>query len=247
MREGRSERAVEVDISAAKESRSQSTSPPAATVWQRWWPLLLPVALVLAAAAALPLDCRLSQWCKTGDMPGELRNLFQTCEPFGDGLGVLLVALAIHQLDRNRRWALPRVLACGWGAGLAANAIKMMVVRVRPRDFDFQGDVWTTFGGWFPWTEAGYSGQSFPSAHSATAAGLAMALVWLYPSGRLLFPALAVLVAGHRIESAAHFLSDVLCGAALGIVVASACLKFGHLPRWFDHREERWRSSDKRA
>ena len=57
----------------------------------------------------------------------------------------------------------------------------------------------------------------------------------------------AVLVAGHRIESQAHYLSDVLCGAALGIVVATGCLRAGRLPKWFARLEDRWRSSAKRA
>ena len=216
---------------------------------QRWPYLMAAVLLVAAALPALAVDFPLSQWCLGDDFPGELRNLFQTCEPFGDGLGGLVIAVAIHQLDRARRWALPRVLTCSWGAGLAANGIKLLRERTRPRPFlrppkfDFQGDVWTTFGDWLPWTSAGYSGQSFPSAHAATAAGLAMALAWLYPNGRVLFLVLAVLAAGHRIESGAHFLSDVLCGAALGIIVATGCLKTGWLPKWFDRLEARWRAS----
>jgi membrane-associated phospholipid phosphatase len=209
-----------------------------ASVRRQWRPYLLPAVLLAAAVPALAVDCPLSQWCLEDDFPGELRNLFQTCEPFGDGLGVLVIALAIHQLDRARRCVLPRILICSWGAGLAANVIKLLVVRVRPGHFDFEGNVWTTFDGWLPLISAGHAGQSFPSAHTATAAGLAMALIWLYPGGRWLFPTLAVLVAAQRIESGAHFLSDVLFGAALGIIVATACLKTGWLPKWFDRLEE---------
>ncbi len=243
MRQDNSDRAMRGAVSPATDASFGAPAPEARSFWHRWWPFFLAAGLLVAGVAALSVDCRLAQWRRSFDFPGELQNLFQTCEPFGDGLGVLLVVLAIHQLDPGRRWALARVLVCSWGAGLAANGVKMLIGRVRPRDFDFQGDVWTTFGDWLPWTGTGYGGQSFPSAHAATAAGLAMALVWLYPAGRWLFPALAVLVAGHRIESQAHYLSDVLCGGALGIVVAAGLLRVDRLSKVFDRLEESWRSS----
>ena len=87
--------------------------------------------------------------------------------------------------------------------------------------------------------------QSFPSAHTATAAGLAAALIWLYPQGRLLFTLLAVLVGCQRIVSGAHFPSDVLVGAAAGCLVATFFLHVGRLPVWFDRWEAHWRSGDK--
>lgn len=224
---------------------AQPPAPPPASFWQRWWTAFLSLALLIAAAAALAVDCPLAQWRRTCRFPGELQNLLQTCEPFGDGLGVLVIVLAIHQLDPVRRWALPRILVCSLGAGLAANAVKLLVVRARPRNFDFQGGVWATFQGWLPVLNTDGRFQSFPSGHVATAAGLAAALIWLYPSGRWLFPAIAVLVAGHRIEAQAHYLSDVLCGAAVGVIVATGCLRTGRLARWFDRLEDRWRSSSK--
>lgn len=214
-------------------------APPGESTKGRWRVFILPVVLLVAAAAGLAVDCPLSRWCLDDNCPEFLRAVFRMAEPFGHAVGVVVIALAIHQLDRARRWALPRVLACSLGAGLTADVVKLLIVRVRPRSFDFQGDVWTTFGGWFPLMSAGSSGQSLPSAHTATAVGLAVALTWLYPAGRRLFPVLAVLVALHRIETGMHYLSDVLCGAAVGLIVAAACLRVGWLPSWFDRLEDR--------
>jgi undecaprenyl-diphosphatase len=76
--------------------------------------------------------------------------------------------------------------------------------------------------------------QAFPSAHTATAFGLAIGLTWLYPRGRWLFATFAVLVACQRIQSGAHFLSDTFFGAALGCVVAAVCIKY---VKWFDRFE----------
>jgi len=199
----------------------------------------LSVIFLVAIAAALMMDCPLARWCLAGNCPELLRDFFRFAEPFGHGLGVLLVALAIHQLDPLRRRGIPRLLVCALGAGLAANVIKLLVVRIRPKYFDFHGDVWATIGGWFPGASAGNTGQSFPSAHMATAVGLAMALTWLYPAGRRYFAALAALIACQRIETGAHFLSDVLFGAALGCVAARIFLSRGLLAAFFDMWEAR--------
>ena len=205
-----------------------------------WQPAVLVAVLLAAAAAALAVDIPLGRWCVADRCPAFFHDLFEVIEPFGNGLGVVVIVLVIHQLDAARRWALPRLLACSLGAGLAADVVKLLVVRTRPYDFEFGGDVWASFGGWMPLFSAGSAGQSFPSAHTATAVGLAAALAWLYPHTRKLFVVLAVLVACQRIEAGAHYLSDVLCGGAVGCLVASACLQTGPLPRWFDRWESRW-------
>lgn len=185
------------------------------------------LGLLLASLAALLVDCPLARWCLDGNCPRLLRDLFEVCLPFGLGIGALVVALAIYELDPHGRRALWWVLACALLSGLAANGMKLLVARTRPRGFDFTGDVWTTFGPWLPETGAR---QSFPSGHTATAAGLALALMVLYPRGRRVFALLAVLVACQRIECGAHYLSDVLCSAAVGCLVVACCLR---LARWF--------------
>lgn len=206
---------------------------------------LLPVALVVAAAAALAVDVPIARALKSWDQSAIIQGYlgcFDLFEVFGHGLGVVVLLVALHQLDPDRRWAIPRVLACALGAGGFADLLKMVVLRTRPCECALDGTVWTTFGQWFSALGAGSAGQSFPSAHTATAVGFAAALTWLYPQGRLLFPSLAVLVGCQRIVSEAHYLSDVLIGAAAGCIVAQFFLKIGRLPVWFDHWEERWRS-----
>jgi membrane-associated phospholipid phosphatase len=195
------------------------------------WLFLLTGALLVVGLAALGVDCRLAQWLAEGRCPKSLDQFLARAELLGRGECVLLVALIVYQLDASRRWAAAWVLACPLLSGLAADLVKLSIARVRPHNFDFAGDVWSTFGGWFPLTSAGSAGQSFPSAHAATAVGLAVALAWLYPAGKRVFVVLAVLVACQRVESGAHYLSDVLCGAAVGCAVAGGCLKaVGQVP-----------------
>jgi len=215
--------------------RPDPSFPGNPAAW-RW--LLL--ALLALAAGALAIDCSIAQWFSQRNYPKLLAELIQLCEPFGHGLGVLVLALLIYQLDTTHRWVLPRVLVCSLGAGMTANGIKMLIARTRPRHFDFEGNVLATFGEWFPLGQGGAATQSFPSAHTATAFGFAVALAWLYPQGRRMFGILAVLVACQRLQSGSHYLSDVLVGATVGLVVARACLGPGWLATQFDRLESRF-------
>ena len=206
------------------------------TAW-RWFPL----ALLALAAASLAVDCSVAQWFPHRNYPRLLAELIQLSEVFGHGLGVLVLAIVIYHLDVGRRRALPRLLLCSLGAGMAANGVKMFIARTRPRFFEFDGDVTATFSGWLPLGRGGASLQSFPSAHTATAFGLAIGLAWLYPRGRRVFGILAILVACQRMQSNYHYLSDVLIGAAVGIVVARAFIGPGWLSSRIERLEGRWK------
>lgn len=203
--------------------------------------MLVPLAFILAGFAAMFIDWPVGHWCVDKNCPSSIEYFLFAFEPLGNGLGVALIGITIYCLDPSRRWVLPRVLACAYLAGLAANGMKMLVERTRPHSFDFHSGILTTFGCWFPGISAGSTGQSFPSGHTTTVVALAFALVWAYPKGRLLFPTMAFLVACQRIESRAHFPSDVLWGAALGSFIALCFLKIGKLPGWMDALEGKMR------
>jgi membrane-associated phospholipid phosphatase len=199
--------------------------------------------LLLLAFPALLVDVPLARWCLADHVPGDIERLLNAAEGFGHGLGVLLIIGVIHQLDPARRWTLPRLLAASLGAGMAANLVKMTIERARPHHFDFVGGALGSFGHWFPFASAGSGGQGFPSAHTATAVGFAAALMVLYPRGRIVFALLAAMVACQRMASGAHFLSDTLCGAAVGCLAAHAVLHSGPVARWFDRAESKWRTA----
>lgn len=158
--------------------------------------------------------------------PGDIKKLFNMFEVFGHGLGAFIILLTVFVLDPDRRRSLLRLAAAAFGSGLAADCVKMLIVRARPHSFDLNsGGVWDTFGGFLLFGAGGSKMQGFPSAHTATAVGLAVGLAWLYPRGRWLFATFAVLVACQRMQSGAHFLSDTLFGAALGCMVAAVCFQ----------------------
>lgn len=205
---------------------------------------LLIAGLVLAALGALAVDVPIAQafrsWNQSPSVASWLGyvNMF---EMFGHGFGVVILVFVLHQLDPGHRWAIARVLACALASGGLANVIKMLVVRIRPYECALESTVWDTFGAWIPIFTGGSGGQSFPSAHTATAVGFAAALIWLYPQGRFLFSVLAVLVGCQRVVCGAHYVSDVLIGAAVGLFMAQFFLQEGRLSAWFERHEDRWK------
>lgn len=211
--------------------------PPGAQ--PRWHRMVVPACLMLAAMAAVSIDGPIARACAQMKLAGDLRRLLTWSEMFGHGLGAALVILIVFQLDPRQRPRLLRVGTAVFSAGMVANLVKTMVARTRPYAFDLASSAVDSFHGWWPMGAGGSSEQSFPSAHTATAVGLAMGLAWLYPRGRRLFAILAILVACQRITSGAHFLSDTLAGASVGWFAAMGMFPGGLLVWGFDWFEAR--------
>ena len=178
--------------------------------------LRLPLALVVASILAMSVDIRIASVFKNG-LPRSLHSLgefLENCETFGHGYGVMLILIAVVVLDPLKWKCLPWLISGSLGSGMMANLLKLSVHRIRPRDFDLTNvTVWDTFSrGSGNLKEM----QSMPSAHTATAFGLAVMLSAIYPRGRWYFAVLAILVGLQRIVTSAHFPSDVCAGAAVG-------------------------------
>lgn len=193
----------------------------------------IPVWIIFAllAIAALAVDMPLQQFLRDHPPRGDVARTLMLCEFFGFGWTVAMIILAVWILDHKhildyRRWqVVPQLLLYAYGAGLVANLLKCFVARTRPRCLaDFSGDVWSTFVGmpglidWQLWTS---DIQSFPSGHSATAVGLAIGLGRYYPRGKWLFAVYAAMACMQRVVAEAHFLSDVIIGAAVAVAMAS--------------------------
>jgi membrane-associated phospholipid phosphatase len=223
--------------------------------------------LLLMAAVALAVDAPLARWFQAeqtsspseissegGDIssaqppkaadrkiPGEIKRVLTWAEGFGHALGVLLVSVLLYQLDPGNRRRLGRALCMALASGLAADGLKLLVARTRPRAFDLSQPILDSFTSILPGWAVRSSEQSFPSGHVATAVGWALGLGWVYPGGRWTFVFLAFLVLCQRLEAHAHFLSDCLAGAAVGCLVSSLFLPGGRLSRAF----HTWESSSR--
>lgn len=201
--------------------------------------LTVATVLVVAGAAALVIDLPAAEWCKTHRLPGEFGRLVNLLEITGHSLGAAVALVAVVTLDHTLRLPRPgrfaagerafaRMVAATYLGGLLVDVIKVSVERVRPRAADLAaiGSWLGTFGDAALAVDKPHSSDlmSFPSGHSAVAAGLAAALAWRYPHGWPLFAALAAATALQRVVTSAHYPSDVACGAAVGLVAAACCL-----------------------
>jgi membrane-associated phospholipid phosphatase len=197
--------------------------------------------IVMAGLSALAVDLPLSRAMVEGQALRPLHEVLNSIEPFGRPPAVIAVALAVLSCGGARRGAGFRIVAGALVPGLIVDILKLCVARVRPRHFnDFRGAVFNTFSGAFPGIGAGSEMQSWPSGHTAVAAGFCLALSAVFPKGRWLFRILAALVALQRIESGAHYLSDTLFAAAIAYGVFAVVFGRGPIGRWFDRVESRW-------
>ncbi len=95
-------------------------------------------------------------------------------------------------------------------SGISAQVLKHLFGRARPRltdDLIFVG----------PSLRGGY--DSFPSGHTTVAFCFAYTLSQYFPKYRSIFYFLAIIIGISRIESTSHFSSDVVAGAAVGLIL----------------------------
>jgi membrane-associated phospholipid phosphatase len=196
--------------------------------------MILCAALLVLGVALIPFDGALSRAAiefRQNSLGGDLRRELEALQQYGQGAITLLVVWAIWLLDRGRRARLLDWGAAALVAMLAANGLKMLIGRPRPK-FDDPAVFLGPFGA-YPIDEtvgvrhaweigSGISSDlwSMPSSHTVFAVVMSVALATLYPGLRPLAVVMAVLVALGRVLFGAHYPSDVLIGGAVGLAVA---------------------------
>jgi undecaprenyl-diphosphatase len=133
--------------------------------------------------------------------------VFKALSLVGSWGAVWLVIGLLVTLASRRPWILLLVAAADGLAEGASDGIKAAVDRPRP-----------TF---HPLVAEPHS-SSFPSGHAATSFACALVLAWLVPRLALPCVLLAALIAASRVYLGVHYPLDVIGGAALGAVVATA-------------------------
>jgi membrane-associated phospholipid phosphatase len=130
----------------------------------------------------------------------------------------LLAAVGGHFLPggQERRWpvALFYIWTSVFVASLAGQILKILLGRCRPELLFASGRYGLTF------FATRWELTSTPSSHTILAFSSLTALSLLFPRGRIVFLALALLAGAARVALTAHYPSDVLFGAMIGIVSA---------------------------
>jgi undecaprenyl-diphosphatase len=179
----------------------------------RWF--ICAAVAVSICALSFYFDAPVQNWAEAHDNAA-LSGAMNVVSRIGDWpahVGVGLLAAAIAYACRRMRWArvfVVMVLAC-IVAGLCARVVKIGAGRARP---SVQTE--TEWNG--PHLRSKY--HAFPSGHTAcsTAFFALLAFATRRRSAALLM--IPALIGFSRIYIGAHHLSDVVCAAALGFVVA---------------------------
>jgi undecaprenyl-diphosphatase len=155
-------------------------------------------------------DYRLMRRVHRWRAPRWFRILMIACTRGGDGWLWYGLGLILLLYGGEHRFA-------AVGAGAAAAVAGIFLFRTlkrtsrRKRPCDIEPHCWAAI---LPPDR-----YSFPSGHSITAFGIAISIGLFYPQLQGCLLAVALLIAGSRILLGMHFLSDVLAGSALGVML----------------------------
>jgi membrane-associated phospholipid phosphatase len=179
------------------------------------------VIVAVIVTAAFYLDDTVRDFIASHQNPG-MRNFMRNVSRFGDwpehfALGLVLAGIAWWR--GNKKWTrifLSMVIALSI-AGLAARAIKISTGRARPSVKAEQ--IWNG-----PRLSSKY--HAFPSGHVVASTAFFAVLVFANRRIGLQCLAIPILIGFSRIYLGAHYLSDVVCAAILGILCAMAVASF---------------------
>ena len=145
-----------------------------------------------------------------------------TLNPIGNGVTLLLVCAALAVGCHVFRWS--RLRTAAWlgvlafaCAGLLEFAVKHLVGRPRP---DADLDVFTILG-----PTLVPDADSFPSGHATSAFAVARVFAAYFPWLTWPLYLVAAGIAAGRVYLERHYVSDIVIGASIGLIVASRLLR----------------------
>jgi lipid A 4'-phosphatase len=166
------------------------------------------------------------------DTDEHLRDVFRVITRFGEGetylvisallfAGLRIAARLTRDAERARQLLLGAyralfVFLALAAAGLVTDLAKVTFGRARPKLLFLDG----IYG--FTWGATRADLWSFPSGHATTIVALTTALWLLWPRALPAWLLAALLVCASRVIITAHYLSDVIAGAAVGATFAWA-------------------------
>lgn len=175
------------------------------------------LAMSTAVLLYLFLDLPVARYFMT--INGGTKETFAFITKLGQADIYLIPAFLFFIFYRKRNLLLSRralYLFCVVAtAGLFVDIVKVISGRFRPTLYFSNG--WYGFD--FFRLQSDY--LSFPSGHSATAIGVAVALGTIYPAIRYPLLAVALCISASRVIISSHYMSDVLVGSLIGGITAA--------------------------
>lgn len=171
----------------------------------------------LLFVTALAMDDTMAAWAARCRAP-MLDGLVGIINPIGSGVTLLVACVVLAAVSWRLGW--PRLREAAWlaalafaSAGLVEFTLKHLVGRPRP-------DAAVVSAGLLGPSLAP-DVDSFPSGHATSVFAVAAVLGAYYPRLRWPLYALAAAIALGRVYLERHYLSDIVAGAALGVVAAA--------------------------
>ncbi|MDH7602547.1 MAG: phosphatase PAP2 family protein [Armatimonadota bacterium] len=152
-----------------------------------------------------------------------LDHLMAAASVFGTGAAQTALCLAslfwscLRDRNQVRTAAYAGLAACGVSV-VITQLVKHLWSRPRPLATIFEA---RTVGKALFW-------NSFPSGHTANVFAVAVAIGTFLPKSRIVLFPLAALTAISRVYVGAHYPTDILGGAALGVIIGSYCAALFH-------------------
>jgi undecaprenyl-diphosphatase len=133
-------------------------------------------------------------------------------------IAIIILLLILGRFYNKRFYETGIILGAGFaGTGIAAQLLKHLIGRARPKlteNLIMIGPSWKS------------SHDSFPSGHTSIAFCFAYILSNYYPKYKAFFYMLAVFVGVGRLKTPSHFLSDVLAGALVGLLLGKLTTQY---------------------
>ncbi len=182
-----------------------------------WLVSVAVVVMLLASFSYYYVDIEVVRYFHT--LQGSsLEHFFSFVTEFGKAEYVLVPSGLLYLFYRKR---VPKIALKGGFvflsvavSGILVDIIKAVAGRFRPEMYFKEG----AYG--FDFWHISHNMTSFPSGHSATALGTAVALALLYPRYRGLFILCGFLIMISRVIVVRHYPSDVFVGAFIGAVIS---------------------------
>lgn len=171
----------------------------------------------------ISLDQQIFLWVNQKILYPATAPLFILITELGSAIGVLLIGTTLLLFCRKYDWkdALKKFYLTLATAGILAILFKKFFHRLRPVTYfhNLQLPV--------RWLGLGLDGpSSFPSGHSLATGVLVFVLSYYFPSRKLLFWLLGLLIMFSRVYVGAHFPLDVLTGFFIGFLIAFVFFNF---------------------
>jgi membrane-associated phospholipid phosphatase len=197
--------------------------------------ILLLLLWLVALAGAVLADRHVANWVRSSPPFGKHQWFIGLLKLPGNFIFALCVAALLVFFHRRSWRAAAPLLISGPFVGAAYIVIKWIVGRTRPviiaAPFTFHPFARGIMG-----LMGAEKGLSFPSGHAAMAFATATCLAAALPRWTVPFFLVAAAVAAERVLENAHYLSDVVAGAGLGILCGWIALQLS--ARWLREPEQ---------